>query len=332
MQVALGGGSGRAGAAAVIPGSVRFLAARVGQAVVVALAVVVIVFVLVRLTPGDPARGILGEKASAQAVAALRAQLHLNEPLWRQFGDYFGGLLHGNLGQSLAIPGLPVSQVILSSLPVTLSVIVLTLLIATVTGIPIGLVAALSKRRSLDVGIRALVSICLASPPFLLGLVLLLVFSLSAGLLPAGGWAGSWPQNVRFIILPGLALAGFLTPLVIRTVRQAALDVSDEEFIEASVARGLSPRAVVARHILPNSLLPVVTLLGLTFGGLIGGAVVVEAVFNLPGIGARLVQAVGARDYTVIQGIALVTALIVVGVNLGTDLLYAWIDPRTGRR
>jgi len=310
----------------------RPLLARAGQALAVAFIVVVITFLLVRITPGDPARGILGTRATTDAVAALRAQLHLNEPLWQQFTDYFGALLHGDLGNSVITPGRSVWSVVSSSFPVTLSVIVLTTAIATLTGIPIGLWAALSRRRGVDVGVRTAVSVSLATPPFLFGLVLVFVFALTLGVLPAGGWPGSWPQNFSYILLPSVALAGFLTPLVVRTVRQAALDVNDEEFVEAALARGLQSRTIVARHVLPNSLLPVVTVLGLNFAGLLGGAVVVEAVFNLPGIGTQLVQAVQQRDYTVIQGIALMTALVVVAVNLVVDLLYAVIDPRTRRR
>jgi peptide/nickel transport system permease protein len=304
----------------------------VGQALVVAFVVTVIVFVLVRLVPGDPARGILGTHASTEAVAALRAQLHLNLPLWRQFLVYFGGLFRGDLGESVITPGLSVSSVLSSSLPVTLSIIVATSLISSVVGIAVGLSSALSGRRVVDIGVRAIVSISLASPPFLIALVLLFAFALSMSLLPAGGWGGGWPANLRYIVLPSVALSGYLAPLVIRTVRQAAMDVNEQEFVEAAIARGLPRRTVVLKHILPNSLLPLVTLLALNVGGLVGGAVVVEAVFGLPGIGTQLVQAVQQRDYTVIQGIALVTALIVVAANLCADLLYAVVDPRTRRQ
>jgi peptide/nickel transport system permease protein len=312
-------------------GIVRYTLPRLVQALVVAFAVAAIAFLLVRIAPGDPARAILGEKASADAVAAFRAQLHLNEPMWRQFVDYFRGIAQGDLGRSLIVSQLTVGSIIVKALPVTLSVILLTLVISAVIGIPVGLLAALSKVKYLDVGIRTTVAISLAMPPFLAGLILLLVFSFSLNLLPTGGWPGHWPENFRYIILPSLALACFLGPFVIRTVRQAALDVSEEEFVEAAIVRGLPQRTVVFRHILPNSLLPVVTLLGITFGALISGAVVVEAVFNLPGIGTQLAQAVGSRDYTVVQGIALVTGLIVVGVNLVTDVVYAIVDPRARR-
>lgn len=312
--------------------SSRYLTARLGQAVVVAFVVVVIVFLLVRLVPGDPARGILGTHASAQAVAALRAQLHLNLPLWRQFVDYFQGIVRGNLGQSVITPGLAVSSVISSTLPTTLSIIAVTILISIVVGIPMGLLAALSKGRALDMGVRAVVSIALASPPFLIALVLLFALALSTSIFPAGGWGNGWPDNFRFVALPSLALSGYLAPLIIRTMRQAAIDVSDQAFVEAAIARGLSPRTVVGKHILPNSMLPLVTLVGLNVGGLVGGAIVVEVVFGVPGIGSQLVQAVQQRDYTLIQGIALVTTVIVVGANLAADLLYSFVDPRTRRQ
>jgi|SRR5580658_1520100 peptide/nickel transport system permease protein len=303
--------------------------ARIGQAIAVGVVCTVVVFLLVRIVPGSPARGILGLKANAQEVAALTAQLHLNLPLWEQFAKYFGGLLHGDLGNSLITPSRTVLGVVGSSLPITLTLVITSIIISTIVGTAIGLVAALADRRVIDVGIRALSSTLLAMPPFLTALILILFLALHWNLLPATGWGTGWSNDIPYLVLPALALSGFLGPFIARAVRQAALDVNEQHYIDAAIGRGVTMRTLIGRHILPNCLLPVVTIVGLNMGSLIAGAVVVEALFAIPGIGWQLVTAVQLRDYPVIQGIALVLALFVVGVNLLTDVTYMLIDPRT---
>jgi peptide/nickel transport system permease protein len=303
--------------------------ARIGQAIAVGAVCTVVVFGLVRIVPGSPARGILGVKANAQEVAALTAQLHLNLPLWEQFTTYFGGLLRGDLGNSLITPSRTVLGIIGSSLPITLTLVVTSIVISTIVGTAIGLVAALSERRVIDIGVRALSSTMLSLPPFLTALVLILFFALRSHLFPATGWGTGWSNDIPYLVLPAVALSGYLGPFIARAVRQAALDVNEQHYIDAAVGRGVATRTLVVRHVLPNCLLPVVTLVGLNMGSLIAGAVVVEALFAIPGIGWQLVSAVQLRDYPVIQGIALVLALIVVGVNMLTDVTYLLIDPRT---
>ena len=304
---------------------------RVGQFASVALVVVILTFLMVRVAPGDVVSATTGNHGSTSSRAALRAQFHLNESLPAQFGSYLGDLSRGDLGASLVQQGRPVTAIIGATLPVTLALIGVTVLIACLLGIPLGLLAALSRRRGVDVAVRATLSILLASPPFFLGLLLILGPALALGWLPAGGWAGSWPENLRFVLLPGFALAGYLIPLIGRAVRQAALEARSEQWYEAALARGLSSRALALRHVLPNSLLPVVTLVGINIGALIAGAVVVESVFGLPGIGQELITAIELRDYPVIQGIVLITALIVVASNLTADLVYRAVDPRARR-
>jgi peptide/nickel transport system permease protein len=196
-------------------------------------------------------------------------------------------------------------------------------------GVPVGLLTGLTPSRLLDAGIRVGAVVLFALPPFFVGLMLLLVVSLEWGLAPAGGWASGWPDNLEYVWLPSLALAAYMTPIIVRTVRQSTRSIIDQPFVEAALLRGLPYRTVVLRHVLPNSLLPVVTLVGLNVATLVGGAVVIEALFTLPGIGTDLLVAVGSRDYPVIQGIALVTAVMVVIVNAGTDALYAIVDPRS---
>jgi peptide/nickel transport system permease protein len=302
---------------------------RVAQALAVGLVCTIVVFLLVRIVPGSPARGILGVKANAQEVAALTAQLHLNLPLWEQFTSYFGGLLRGDLGNSLINPSRTVIGIVTSSLPITLSLVLVSIIISTIAGTAIGLVAALSERRLIDIGVRAMSSTLLSLPPFLTALALILFLALDAHWFPATGWGTGWVNDLPYLVLPALALSGYLGPFIARAVRQAALDVSGQHYIDAAIGRGIPRRTLVLRHILPNCLLPVVTLIGLNMGSLIAGAVVVEALFAIPGIGWQLVNAVQLRDYPVIQGIALVLALFVVVINMLTDITYLLIDPRT---
>jgi peptide/nickel transport system permease protein len=302
---------------------------RIGNGLAVGFVCAVVVFLLIRIVPGSPARGILGTKANAQEVAALTAQLHLNLPLWKQFAEYFGGLLSGDLGNSLITPSRTVASTIITSLPITLSLVLASILISTLIGIVVGLAAALSERRIVDTAVRAIGATLLSLPPFFTALILILFLALDANLFPATGWGTGWADDIKFVVLPAVALSGYLGPFIARAVRQAALDVSHQDFIDAAIGRGVAPRTLVVRHILPNCLLPVVTLVGLNIGSLIAGAVVVEALFAIPGIGEQLVFAVQLRDYPVIQGIALVLALFVVGANMLADITYILIDPRT---
>jgi len=301
------------------------------QALLVAFVVVSVSFLLVRLVPGDPAQAVLGPRATPQAVAALRHEMHIDQPLVSGYISYLGALLHGDLGTSIVQSGQSVSGIVGRTLPVTLELVLATMILSVCVGVPLGLLSALTPYRSVDHGTRVGLVILLATPPFFLGLLLILTFSLRWPIFPAGGWAGSWPENIRYLVLPTIAMSAFLMPQIARTVRQVALDTSRQDFIEAAIARGMSRRTVVLKHILPNSLLPVITLLGLNMGALIAGAVVVEAVFGMPGIGSQLVQSVSQRDYPVIQGIAVVSALFVVFSNAAADALYVIADPRTRR-
>jgi peptide/nickel transport system permease protein len=297
----------------------------------VAMTVVVVTFLLVRAAPGDAVSAIAGSRGTAQSRAQLRQQLGLDHSLLTQFVDYIRDLLHGDLGASLVQQGRPVTTIVGSTLPITLSLVVATIVMSVIIGVPVGLLAATRPVRGADLTIRVGLSVLLASPPFFLGLLLILGPGLAWGWFPAGGWAGVWPTNIRYLVLPSLALAGYLVPLLARTVRQAAGDTMREQWYEAALSRGLPRRTLVVRHLLPNSLVPVITLLALNAGALIAGAVVVESVFGVPGIGQGLITAVQQRDYPVVQGIALVTALIVVACNLVADMLYRVVDPRTVR-
>ncbi|MFW3121639.1 binding-protein-dependent transport systems inner membrane component [Mycolicibacterium mageritense DSM 44476 = CIP 104973] len=301
---------------------------RLFDSIIVTMIVVILSFLLVHLVPGDPARTILGFHASPDKVVALHKSLGLDQPLFVQFLRYIGDVVRGNFGESVAHPGQSVESLLLPPLGVTLSVIAITVVISLVVGSFSGLVAALSRSALLRNSLEVVSTASLATPPFLLGLVMLVFVAVRWGLAPAGGWAGSWPANAQFAWLPALALSAYLGALVHRAVWTSARHVINEDFIEAAVLRGHSPLRVALRHVLPNSLMPTISVVGMNIGTLIGGAAVIEAVFDLPGIGTQLVNAVSQRDYPTIQGAAVITALIVLFGNLIADLLHAVVDPR----
>jgi peptide/nickel transport system permease protein len=293
--------------------------------------VVVVAFLAVRLIPGDPVRQALGTKASPEAVLAKRHELGLDQPIWSQFVTYVGNVLTGNLGDSIARPNVTVSYVIATALPKTALIVLMCAIISVAIGVPLGMLAARSRHVFLRGSLRTGTVLLLGTPSFFMGLVLMLWLSLGAGLFPAGGWS-SGTEVLWYALLPSLALSTYLTPLVIRTVRQAAIESAAQEYVEASIARGYSATRITWGQILPNSVLPVITLIGLNLGGMISGAVAVEIVFDVPGIGTQLTQAVQNLDYPIIQGVAVVTALCVVVFNLAADSMYALVDPRTRTR
>ena len=301
---------------------------RLGRMILVAFGVVFITFSLIHLVPGNPALSILGDRATPASVQALQRELHLNESLPRQFWIFLSDVLHANLGTSL-IQNKPVMSLVVHPLLVTLWLIGVAVVMSVLVGVPVGLLGAPAGRRWLELGLGTGVILFLATPPFVIGFGLLLLFGVTIHLAPAGGWGTNWISDVSYIWLPAVALSGYLAPVIARVVRQRAGDVALHGFIEAAIARGLRPARVTIRHVLPNALLPLITVIGLNIGALISGAVIIEIVFNLPGIGTTLVLAVLQRDYPVVQGTTLLIGMIVVVVNALTDLLYLIADPRT---
>jgi peptide/nickel transport system permease protein len=309
----------------------RALSLRAIQIAMVALVVTIGTNILVRVIPGDPARTMLGDKASPEALQALRHQLGLDASVTHQVADALGRLLHGDLGTSFAYRGRDVTALIGPSLLVTGSVAVCALIFSVLAGVPFGLGLALVRRPISDLLGRLVTTVLLALPSFMAGLILLYAVSLHLGLSPAGGWAGTWPANLEYVWLPAAALSLYLGSLIARAVRQAALDAIGQPFVEAARTRGVPRYRIVVFHVLPNALLPVITLVGFNAGFLVSGAVTVEIVFALPGLGAQLLQAMGTRDLPVVQGIALLTAVAIVMFNLLADLLNIAVDPRLRR-
>lgn len=313
-------------------GIAKAVAMRLGQAILTLAIVVTIVFVLVRLIPGNPVETILGTDATPEAEAALREQLGIDRPIPEQLLDYALGLLRGDLGVSAIQQGVPVTQIIASALPITMAIAASGLVLGGLVGTALGLWAALSNNRRVDMIVRGWAILFYATPTFLVALVLILIFAVTMNWLPAGGWPGRYPENLLYLALPALALSSHLAPAVARTARQAALDIGSQSFIEASLARGLPGWRLNLFHVLPNAMLPVVTLMAVNFGALLTGAIIVEAVFGIVGLGTELTRAVTTRDYPVVVGTALISAAAVIIGNMLGDLAVAAIDPRARRR
>lgn len=292
--------------------------------------VAVVVFLLIHLTPGDPAAVILGPEASAAQVDALRAQLGLNDPLYVQFFRWLGGVLQGDLGESLFIRQ-PVTTVLADALGPTMSLAIMAELLALVVAVPAGIVAARRRGTAVDRAFMGGALLGISVPSFLSGLLLVLVFAVGLGWFPVAGFRpleDGLGRHLTYLVLPAVALGGLQAALIARTIRSSMLDVLSENYMKTAKAKGLSERVRIYKHALRNAALPVLTVIGQTFGTLIAGAAVVETVFNIPGIGQLVVNSVQRRDFVVIQGVVLLIAVSYVLINLVVDVLYSALDPR----
>jgi peptide/nickel transport system permease protein len=299
-----------------------YIISRLSSALLVVLGVVCIVFFLIHLVPGDPVEVMLGESAHPADRAALRVALGLDLPLQEQLFNYFRGLAEMDLGQSLHSQR-PISGILADRLPATLELAAYALLFALVIAIPLGIVAATRKDSMADIGAMSFSMLGVSIPNFWMGPILILVFSLWLGVTPVSGRGG-----VETVILPAITLGTALAAILARMVRSSLLEVLNEDFVRTARAKGLPESRVIWRHAMRNAWLPVITLLGLQLGALLGGAVITETVFSWPGLGSLLVESIQKRDYPVVQGCVLVISLAYVVVNTLTDLVYAAIDPR----
>jgi len=286
------------------------------------LGVLTLVFFLIHLVPGDPVEAMLGETASATDKEALRRELGLDEPLWKQYISYLQGLAVGDLGRSLYYHG-EVTDLILLRFPATLELTLAAMTAAILLAFPLGILAAWKSHTWMD-RLALLFSLFgLAMPNFWLGPLLIIVFSIDLGLLPVSG-SGS----LTHLVLPALTLGTAMAALLTRMIRSSLLEVIHEDYIQAARAKGLSERKVWLKHALRNSLLPVITILGLQFGALLAGSVITETIFAWPGIGRLTIEAIQTRDYLLVQGCVLAIAVSYLVINLFTDVLYRLIDPR----
>ncbi len=309
---------------------IRYAAWRIAAAVPTLLLVAVAVFVLMRVVPGDPAQLILGDSATEESLAALRESLGLDRPIPAQFLAWAGDVLRGDLGQAIT-NGEAVLPLILDRFAVTATVVLLAVAIALLVALPLGLFAAWHQDRPADLLIVAVSTLLLSVPSFWLGLLLLLLFGVWLGWLPVVGYVPFGEdarQALTYLVLPVATLVLVEAGVLTRMARASTLEVLRLDYISHARAKGLPEPVVAARHALPNAFAPVLTLVGVTLGNLLGGIAVIETVFTLPGLGKLLVDAIFARDYPVVQGVMLFVALVYVLVNLAVDLLYPLFDPR----
>ena len=300
----------------------RFLARRLLLTIPVLLGVATLVFSLIHLIPGDPAQAMLGEAAPHADVVELRHRLGLDRPLIEQYGMFLKGLVKGDLGTSLRT-GQPVTDQIVERMPATFELAAAAMIVAIAFAMPLGIVAAVRRGTVAD---HAAMTISLAGvsvPNFWLGPMLAIIFAVELGWLPVSG-RGTWAH----LVLPAISLGAALAAILARMTRATMLEELREQYVQAARARGVSKSRAVLRHAFRNSLIPVVTLLGLQFGAVLTGAVITETIFAWPGIGRLLIQSIGFRDYPLVQGCILLIAVTYVAMNLITDLLYGFLDPR----
>ena len=309
----------------------KYIAKRLLAVIPTLFVVSIVIFSIIHMTPGDPAAMILGDKASAEDIAALREAMGLNDPIPVQYINWVKDVLHGDLGQSVFIDK-PMTQILKEYMGPTFSLTVYAMILATVIAIPLGVLAAKKRGTIADQGISLISMIGISMPSFLLGLILILLFAVNLRLFPVAGYKSiedvGLLKHIRYLTLPALALGFMEAALIIRLTRSSVLEVLASDYVKMAKSKGVSEFSLVMKHAFKNALIPILTILGQTFMALLAGAAVVESVFNIPGIGRLTVNSVAKRDYEVIQAVVLMVSLINVVMCLAVDLLYGLVDPR----
>lgn len=305
-----------------------FILRRLLSTIPTLLGVLTIVFVMIRVAPGDPALAILGDNASQEALDAFRERMGLNDPMWVQYLDFLRDIARGSLGESM-ISGTPVLTSIMEVLPYTLELALGAVFFGVVIGTPLGIMAALKRNGWLDYLLRVVSLVGLSFPAFLTAILLILWLAIDWRLFPVISTpTGGFGDRLFNLFLPALSLGLIMVAYVMRTARSAMLDVLGEDYIRTARAKGAPARRLVLHHALRNALIPIVTVIGLYFGLMIGNAVLTEIIFNRPGLGKLIVLALNQRDYSTLQGLMVFSAFLVVMVNLLTDIAYGLVDPR----
>ncbi|MGY4310032.1 peptide/nickel transport system permease protein [Bradyrhizobium sp. USDA 4369] len=307
-----------------------FLARRIAQIVPTLIFVSILIFSLQQLLPGDPALVMAGEERDPAVIEQIRKQYRLDQPLPVQYGYWIKGVLSGDFGESLRIK-MPVRDLILQKLPVTLQLASMAIVIAFLIGIPAGIVSAVKRGTGWDYAANLFALWGISTPNFWLGIMLIFVFSIQLGWLPASGYvspAEDWRASLAATIMPAFVLGNAIAAILMRHTRSAMLQVLGSDYIRTARAKGISERQVILRHALRNALTPVITLGALELGTLLSGAVLTEQIFSIPGFGKLIVDAVFNRDYAVVQGVVLVTATVYIMLNLIADLAYVLVNPR----
>ncbi|WP_374369848.1 ABC transporter permease [Dongia sp.] len=305
----------------------RFVLTRPLQLVPVLFGISLITFVLVRLIPGDPARVLLGTKATPEAIERIRAQFGLDEPIWLQYLYFLKNLGAGEMGRSILYK-IPVLRLIGERIEPTLLLVGGSVFLALALAIPLAALAATQRGRVTDHGIRLFSTAGLGFPPFWLAIMLIILFSVKLDFFPVAGYGSSWPERLHHLVLPCFTIALALSAVITRNLRASMIAELASDHATAARARGTSERRIFWRHVLPNAVIPAINLLAVNIGWLIGGSVVIETVFSIPGMGQLLVRGIFTRDYMVVQSVAMVFACATVLVNFLADILTVAIDPR----
>jgi peptide/nickel transport system permease protein len=306
---------------------IHYILKRFLQIIPVLLLVTVVIFLLMRLIPGDPAYVMLGEKATPELVAELHVKMGLDKPLYVQYLVFLKKLISFNLGNSIVYL-IPVSQLLAKRIVVTLSLTAMAAIIVIALSFPLGYLAGVKKDKTMDQIIRTGTLIAIAVPQFWIGLLLLMFFGLKLHWFPVAGWGDTWPAHLKSLILPAFTTALATSSLLIKNLRNSVVDVVNSDYVDCARSKGLSEGKVRSRHIVRNALISTITLLSLRVAGMLGGAIIIETVFALPGVGSLLIQAVLSRDYAVVQAVVFVFAALVLIANLITDISYSLLDPR----
>jgi peptide/nickel transport system permease protein len=305
----------------------HFILRRLAQMIPVLFGITLVVFGLLQLIPGDPATTMLGLQARPEAVAALRRELGLDRALWEQYLRYLGNVVTFDLGDSLKFK-VSVASLLGERLEVSLALITYATVLMIVLSLPLGIISALRKDGIFDQVTRVVLMVTLVMPAFWVGILFLTYFSVKFQIFPVAGYGEGWREHLHHLFLPALTIALSIMPMLVRALRTSILEAMASDYVRTARAKGLRERAVVSTHVLRNALIPALTLLGLSVGYLLGGTVIVENVFSLPGAGKLLVDAISARDYPLVQSTTLVFAILVIFVNLLTDVIYTFLDPR----
>ncbi|TAM87171.1 MAG: ABC transporter permease [Candidimonas sp.] len=303
---------------------------RLAASIPVLVVVAVVIFSILRLTPGDPAAIVAGDGATVQQIEQIRHHMGLDQPITVQFYRWIRDILHGDFGTSL-ISGLPVSNMILDRMGPTIAITLYTILYTLLISIPAGIIAAWRRGRAADKVVTLASVLGFSVPVFITAYILIFIFSMGLGWLPVQGYkplrAGVW-QHAQYMILPVASLSTIYIALITRFVRSGVIDTLGEDYIRTARAKGLAERAVLIHHALPNAAVPILTIIGISITMLIGGVVVTESVFNIPGLGRLAVEAIQAKDFTIIQSLIILFSVVDIVVNLVIDILYRVVDPR----
>ncbi|RWX11957.1 ABC transporter permease [Rhizobium hidalgonense] len=305
----------------------KFVLTRPLQFLPVIFGISVITFILVRLIPGDPARNILGTRATPAALASIRAQYGLDQPMWLQYVYFLKNLANGEMGKSILYK-IDVLKLIVTRVEPTLALVVSSVVLSVLIAVPMAAIAARNAGRAPDHAVRIVSTFGIGFPPFWLGLMLIILFSVELGVVPVSGYGATLGEKLSHLVLPSLTVALSLSTVLTRSLRAAMIEQLKSDVATAARARGMPEGIVFWRHVLPNSLVPTINLLAVNIGWLIGGTVVVESVFALPGMGQLLVRAIFSRDYMVVQGVAMVFACATVLINFIADIVTVAVDPR----